>query len=43
MVEEGSSVVGLGEIVMIPDLHRQGSSVSAITRQSGIDRKTMHK
>jgi hypothetical protein len=39
MVERGSSVVGLGEIVMILDLHRQGLSVSAIARQSGIDRK----
>jgi transposase len=43
MVERGSSVVGLGEIVMILDLHRQGLSVSAIARQSGIDRKTVRK
>ncbi|TIY00144.1 MAG: helix-turn-helix domain-containing protein, partial [Mesorhizobium sp.] len=28
---------------MILDLHRQGLSVSAIARQSGIDRKTVRK
>jgi len=37
------SVVKIGEIVMILDLHRQGLSVSAIARQSGIDRKTVRK
>jgi transposase len=26
---------------MIPDLHRQGLSVSAIARQVGVDRKTV--
>jgi transposase len=36
-------VVKIGEIVMILDLHRQGLSVSAIARQSGIDRKTVRK
>ena len=39
----GDSVVKIGEIVMILDLHRQGLSVSAIARQSGIDRKTVRK
>ena len=28
---------------MILDLHRQGLSVSAIARQSGLDRKTVRK
>ena len=36
-------MVKIGEIVMILDLHRQGLSVSAIARQSGIDRRTVHK
>jgi len=36
-------VVGLGELVMILDLHRQGLSVSAIARRSGLDRKTVRK
>ena len=36
-------VVRLGEIVVILDLHRQGLSVSAIARRSGIDRKTVRK
>lgn len=36
-------MVKIGEIVMILDLHRQGLSVSAIARQSGIDRKTVRK
>ena len=36
-------MVGLGEIVMILELHRQGVSVSAIARQVGLDRKTVHK
>src|SRR5215472_3545759 len=39
----GASLVGLGEIVMILELHRQGVSVSAIARQVGLDRKTVHK
>lgn len=36
-------VVGLGEIVMILDLKRQGLGVSAIARQTGLDRKTVRK
>jgi transposase len=36
-------VIGLGEVVMIIDLHRQGVSVSAIARQSGLDRKTVRR
>jgi transposase len=36
-------LVRLGEIVMILELHRQGVSVSAIARQVGLDRKTVHK
>jgi transposase len=40
---EGPSLVGLGEVVMILELHRQGVSVSAIARQVGLDRKTVHK
>jgi transposase len=43
MVEREAAVVKLGEIVMILDLHRQGLSVSAIARQTGIDRKTIRK
>ena len=43
MVGRGVSVVKIGEIVMILDLHRQGLSVSAIARKSGIDRKTVRK
>ena len=35
---EGPSLVGLGEVVMILELHRQGVSVSAIARQVGLDR-----
>ena len=41
--ERGERVTGLGEIVMILDLHRQGSGVSAIARRTGLDRKTVHK
>lgn len=37
------SVIKLGEIVMILDLHRQGLSVSAIARQTNVDRKTIRK
>lgn len=33
----------LGAIVMILDLHRQGASVSAIARHTGLDRKTVRK
>jgi transposase len=36
-------VIGLGEVVMIIDLHRQGVSVSAIARQTGLDRKTVRR
>jgi transposase len=43
MVERGMAVIKLGEIVMILDLHRQGLSVSAIARQTGVDRKTIRK
>jgi hypothetical protein len=35
------AVIKLGELVMILDLHSQGLSVSAITRQVGVDRKTV--
>jgi transposase len=40
---EGDSVIRLGEVVMIMDLHRQGVSVSAIARQTGLDRKTVRR
>jgi transposase len=40
---EGATVIRLGELVMILDLHRQGLSVSAIARRVGIDRKTVRK
>jgi transposase len=36
-------VIQLGEVVMILEWHRQGMSVSAIARQSGLDRKTIRK
>lgn len=36
-------MVGLREIVLILDLKRQGLGVSAIARQTGLDRKTMRK
>jgi transposase len=36
-------VVRLGELVVILDLHRQGLSVSAISRQTGLDRKTVRR
>lgn len=36
-------MVKLGMVVMILDLHRQGLSVSAIARQSGLDRKTVRR
>src|SRR5215831_9010200 len=41
--QRGASLVRLGEIAMILELHRQGVSVSAIARQVGLDRKTVHK
>ena len=37
------TVVSLGELMMILELHRQGLTVSAIARQLGIDRKTVAK
>src|SRR5712691_4126615 len=37
------SVIELGELVMILDLHRQGLSVTAIARQLEMDRKTVRK
>jgi transposase len=41
--EGAGSVIKLGEVVMILDLHRQGLTVSAIARELGIDRKTVRK
>jgi transposase len=38
-----STVVNLGELMMILELHRQGLTVSAIARQLGIDRKTVRR
>lgn len=43
MVGRGISVIKLMETIMILVLHRQGLSVSAIARQTGIDRKTVRK
>jgi transposase len=37
------SVIKLGGVVVILDLHRQGLSVSAIARQCGLDRKTVRR
>ena len=36
-------MVTLGELVMILDLHRQGLSLSAIARRTGMDRGTVAK
>lgn len=36
-------MIKIGEMMMILDLRRQGLSVSAIARESGIDRKTVRK
>lgn len=36
-------VIGLREVVLIQELNRQGLSVSAIARQTGLDRKTVKK
>lgn len=36
-------MIKIGEMMMILDLHRQGLSVSAIARESAIDRKTVRK
>ena len=38
-----AQVVRLGELVMILDLAREGLSVSAIARRTGLDRKTIRK
>ena len=38
-----STVVNLGELMMILELHRQGLKVSVIARQLGVDRKTVRK
>jgi transposase len=38
-----ASLVRLGEIVMILELHRQGVSVSAIARRVELDRKTVRR
>jgi hypothetical protein len=35
------TVIKLGELVMILDLHRQDLSVSALAQQLGVDRKTV--
>jgi transposase len=43
MVGRGDSVIKLGGLVMILDLHRQGLSVTAIARESGVDRKTVRR
>src|SRR3954466_6326941 len=39
----GARVVTLGELVMILDLHRQGLTISAIARRTGLDRKTVQR
>lgn len=36
-------LVTLGEVVMILDLHREGMSISAISRRIGLDRKTVRR
>ena len=36
-------MVTLGELIMILDLHRQGLTISAIARRTGLDRKTVHR
>ncbi len=36
-------MIKLAEMIMILDLHRQGLTVSAIARQTGVDRKTVRK
>ena len=38
-----STVVNLGELMMILELHRQRLKGSAIARQLGVDRKTVRK
>ena len=39
MVGRGILVIKLRETIMILDLHQQGLTVSAISRETGIDRK----
>ena len=39
----GASMIRLGDVIMILDLHRQGVSISAIARQLGLDRKTVRR
>ena len=41
--ERGRLVVTLAEIALIHDLKRQGPSISAIARKTGLDRKTMRR
>jgi transposase len=41
--EREAAVVNFGELVMILDLHRQGLSISAIARRTGLDRSTVAK
>lgn len=36
-------MIKLGDVVMILDLHRQGLSISAIARETGVDRKTVRR
>lgn len=36
-------MINLGELFMILDLHWRGLAVSAVARQTGIDRKTIRK
>src|SRR4051794_21014453 len=43
MAGGGGSVLHIGDLVMILELHRQGLSPTAIARQLGIDRKTVRK
>ena len=38
-----ATVIQLGEVPMILDLHRQGLSISAIARRTGRDPKTIRK
>ena len=39
----GTTVVRLEGVVMILDLHRQGLTVTEISRRSGLDRKTVSR
>ena len=36
-------MIGLGDVVMILELRRQGLSISAIAREVGLDRKTIRR